>query len=257
MPKSFWGPEPARQTRPSTNHEEETLTTGIVTGRQEDATSSLALADEVTGGRCGQDAILADQELLHAICRTDLGNQLDNFGVPIPPIAADDKKGTFITPVSDSVLHSVTAEYLTRRLMALTFSAFRDGEQDARDERLAVVWLLENCDLLAQARANGQNGSVSIAAVCEMHNQVAMAASREASSSKCGGGAQSMTYVPGFWSVKGVKSTVLTSMFVSELWIAIGMFLGGTGYKNVEICVGKKKFTMGCSCRQGRVQGEI
>jgi hypothetical protein len=64
-----------------------------VAGSQEDATGGLALADDVAGRWRRQDAILADEELLDAICRTDLGDQLDNLWVPEPSIAANDEEG--------------------------------------------------------------------------------------------------------------------------------------------------------------------
>lgn len=72
------------------------LTAGVVAGGQEDTAGSLALADEVAGSRRRQDAILADQELLDAVCCTDLGDQLDHLGVPVPPITANDKEGIWV-----------------------------------------------------------------------------------------------------------------------------------------------------------------
>ena len=44
--------------------------------------------------------MLADQELLDAISRANFGDQLDNLGVPEPPIAANDEEGTCGKPVS-------------------------------------------------------------------------------------------------------------------------------------------------------------
>lgn len=68
------------------------LTTGVVAGRQEDTTSGLALSDDVAGSRGGQDAILADQELLDAICGTNLCTELDDLGVPESAVTTDDKE---------------------------------------------------------------------------------------------------------------------------------------------------------------------
>jgi len=72
----------------------------------------------MAGRRCAQNAILPDEQLLDTVSRTDLYNQLDNFGVIISAVAADDEKRAF--------------------------DAFRDGEEDRRDEGLAVVGLLED-----------------------------------------------------------------------------------------------------------------
>lgn len=61
-------------------------------GRQENATGGIALADEVARCRGRQDAILADQELLDTVGSTDLGDQLDDLGVPEPAITADNEE---------------------------------------------------------------------------------------------------------------------------------------------------------------------
>lgn len=47
-------------------------TTGVVAGRQQDATSGLAYPDDMAGGRCAEDAVLADQELLDAVRSANL-----------------------------------------------------------------------------------------------------------------------------------------------------------------------------------------
>jgi hypothetical protein len=87
--------------------ERATLTAGVVAGGQEDATRGLALANDVAGGGRRQNAVLADQELPDAVCRTDLGNQLDDLGVPEPSIAANDEEGTFRRALS-AIPHHVT-----------------------------------------------------------------------------------------------------------------------------------------------------
>lgn len=61
-------------------------------GSQENTTGSLSLADDVAGSGCGQDAVLADEELLDAVCRTNLGNQLNDLGVPETAIATNDEE---------------------------------------------------------------------------------------------------------------------------------------------------------------------
>lgn len=100
------------------------LTTSIVTGSQKDTTGSFAFANNVTGGRCTQDPILTDQELLDAICSSNLGNQLHNFWVPVSSITTNDQEAALDT--------------------------FWDREEDRGDERFTVVFLLEDDDLFPQ-----------------------------------------------------------------------------------------------------------
>ena len=71
--------------------------------------------------------MLSNQELLDAIRSTDLRNQLHDLWVPVSAVTANHQKATFDT--------------------------FRNREEDASDERLAVVRLLENDDLFPQTRA--------------------------------------------------------------------------------------------------------
>lgn len=59
------------------------------------------------GGGSGENAVLADEELLHAISGTDLGNVLDDFGVPVAAIASDDEKRAYET-VRDSCILDVS-----------------------------------------------------------------------------------------------------------------------------------------------------
>ena len=102
-------------------------TTRVVTGRQEDTTGGLALADEVAGSGGGEDAILADQQLLDTISGTDFGNLLDDLGVVVAAIATDDEESAL--------------------------SALGDGEDDASNEGFGVVGLLEDLDLLTKTGA--------------------------------------------------------------------------------------------------------
>lgn len=70
------------------------LTSGVVAGSQEDASSCLPYPDDMAGCWCAQDAILADDELLDAVRGTDLCNQLRDFWIPITTVTTDDKCGT-------------------------------------------------------------------------------------------------------------------------------------------------------------------
>ena len=86
---------------------------------------------------CGstQDTVLADQKLLHTVGSSNLGNQLHNLWVPVPAITTNNQEAIFDT--------------------------FWNRQKNARDERLAVMRLLENDDLLPQA------GAVQLLAVVE------------------------------------------------------------------------------------------
>jgi hypothetical protein len=98
-----------------------------VTGSQQNTTSGLPLSDDMTSSRCTQDAILANQQLLHTIRSTNLCNKLHNFWVPVSSITTNDKEAAL--------------------------STFWNREEDGRDERLAVVGLLEDGDLFAKSGA--------------------------------------------------------------------------------------------------------
>jgi hypothetical protein len=52
------------------------LTSGVVTGGEQDTTGGLPDPDDMTGSWCAEDTILADQELLDAVGSTDLCNLL-------------------------------------------------------------------------------------------------------------------------------------------------------------------------------------
>ena len=101
-------------------------------GSEQDTASGLADADEVAGGRSGHDAVLADEELLHAICGTDLCNDLGDLGVVEAAITTDDEGGAL--------------------------STLGDGVEDGGNEVLGVVGLLEDLDLLAEAGAVREGG---------------------------------------------------------------------------------------------------
>lgn len=98
-----------------------------MTSCEENTTGCLILADDVAGGRCTHDTILAKYQLLHAICRTDLDNELHDLGVPVAAIAADDQEAAIDT--------------------------FRYGEQSAGNKGFTVVGLLEDLDLFSKPRA--------------------------------------------------------------------------------------------------------
>ena len=73
-------------------------------------------------------------------------------------------------------------------------SSLGNGQQAAGDERLAVVWLLKYLDLFAQTRTGKR-----------AHKSERMLSAEVWS-------ARSGTYVPGFWSTKGLKKTSLALM---------------------------------------------
>lgn len=75
---------------------------------EQNATRRLSLPDNMAGSRSAQNAILANQQLLDAICSSDARNQLDNLGVVEPSITTDNEE--------------------------CVLSALGDGLEDARDE---------------------------------------------------------------------------------------------------------------------------
>jgi hypothetical protein len=81
----------------------------------------------MAGGGGGHDAVLADQELLNAVCGTDLCNDLSDLGVVVAAITANDERGALCT--------------------------FGNGVEDGGNEVLGVVGLLEDLDLLAKTGA--------------------------------------------------------------------------------------------------------
>ena len=98
-----------------------------MTGRQQDAACCFSNADDVTSSGRTEDAILADDELLDAVSSANLGNQLDDFRIPVSAITSDDKTGTVCT--------------------------LGNGQEDRGDKGLAVVGLLKDGDLFAKTRS--------------------------------------------------------------------------------------------------------
>jgi hypothetical protein len=45
----------------------------------------------MAGSGSREDTVLADYELLDAVCSTNLGNKLDNLRVPVATVATDDE----------------------------------------------------------------------------------------------------------------------------------------------------------------------
>lgn len=72
---------------------------------------------------------MAHQQLRDAVRSSDFGNQLHNFWVVVPPIAANDQKGPF--------------------------STFWNGEENACDKGFGVIGPLEDRDSLAKSRSRG------------------------------------------------------------------------------------------------------
>lgn len=81
----------------------------------------------MTRRRGTENAILPNQQLLDAVRGTNLGNDLDNLGVVVAAVTADDEEGVL--------------------------GALGDGVQDGRDKVLGVVGLLEDGDFLAETGA--------------------------------------------------------------------------------------------------------
>lgn len=59
--------------------------------RKEDATVGLVLSDDVGRGGGGQDRVLADDELFHAVGGTDLQYRLDGLWGEVTTVTADDE----------------------------------------------------------------------------------------------------------------------------------------------------------------------
>ena len=100
-----------------------------MTGGQQDTTSGLADANQVARSGGAKNAMLAHQELLDTISSADLGNLRDHLVVVVAAITTNDQEGALDT--------------------------LRDGQENAGDEGLGVVGLLEHLDLLAKTRTKG------------------------------------------------------------------------------------------------------
>lgn len=68
-----------------------------MTGSQEDTASCLPHTNEVASSRGTHNAMLSNQELLHAIGGTDLCDLGDDLGVVVTAIATNDEEGTLNT----------------------------------------------------------------------------------------------------------------------------------------------------------------
>lgn len=112
-----------------------------------------------------------------------------------------------------------------RNVYSPTFGTFRDGEQDARDEGLAIVWLLEYGHFFTKSGAvTAVPKRLLLVLLFDIRLKPAKARSVLADialTCQKGGGCLEnqederrwwVTYVPGFWSVNGLNSTVWTSM---------------------------------------------
>ena len=122
----FPEPPPVALDFPSlhSSRERNKLTAWVVTGSQQNTTSGLSLADEIARSRSTQEAILADKQLLDTMSSTDLGDLLDDFGVEISTITANDEESSV--------------------------STLWNREDYAGDERFGVMRLLEDGDLLTK-----------------------------------------------------------------------------------------------------------
>ena len=152
-------------------------TAGIMTGSQKDATCGIAFSDDMASSGCGKNAILSDQELFHPVSCTDLCYQLYHLGIVVSTISTDDEEASLNT--------------------------FGYGEEDASDERFAVVGLLEDFDLFSKSRA------IEMSVRWSKTVQLTVVDSQWYAVEK--------SYVPGFWSVKGFKETVLTLMMSAKV----------------------------------------
>lgn len=108
------------------------LTTGVVTGSQQNTTRRLAYTNQVASGRGTHDAVLADQQLLDAIGGGDLGNLVDHYIVVETAITTNDEERVLDT--------------------------LGNGQKNTGDEGFGVVGLLEDLDLLAETRTERSGG---------------------------------------------------------------------------------------------------
>ena len=73
-------------------------TSRVVTGSQQDTTSCLHLPNDMTRGRCAENAILPDNEFLDSVSNPDPCDQLHHFWIVITPVSTNHKEcalGTF------------------------------------------------------------------------------------------------------------------------------------------------------------------
>lgn len=144
---------------------------------------------------------MSNEQLLYTVCCANLRDQLRHFRVPISSIPANNQE---------------------RALDAL-----RDGEQDAGDESLAVVFLLEDFDLLTKTgpvlkpeSADSFHATLPVPSYRSLELPLnpfdqpspAYGALSNAFLRTVGNLRSNSTYVPGFWSWNGLKDTVFTSI---------------------------------------------
>lgn len=98
---------------------------------EEDTTCGFPYPNDMTRRGRAQDAILANDQLLHTIGSPDFRDQLDELWIVEASIACNDK--------------------------CTAFSTFRYGEKDACDEGFAVMRLLEHCGLFAEPRSGDKS----------------------------------------------------------------------------------------------------
>jgi hypothetical protein len=101
-----------------------------VAGGEQNTAGGTTNADEVAGSGSGHDAVVADEELLHAVCGTNLCNDLSDLRVVVTAITTDNE--------------------------GCALGAFGDGVEDGGHKVLGVVGLLEDLDLLTKTGAVGE-----------------------------------------------------------------------------------------------------
>lgn len=137
MPKSSVGPDGVNLGPPTRRR---TLTTRVMGRCQQNSTGSPPLANDVRSCGGAQNTVLAHQQLLDAVCRTNFCNELYDLGVVVSPVSSNDEEGVLGT--------------------------LGDGLKQGGDEVLGIVLLLEDYDLFTQAgTGKGQLSSAMIAAL--------------------------------------------------------------------------------------------
>ena len=105
------------------------LTSRVVTGGEQDTTSSLPDPDDMAGSRSTKNTILTDQQLLDTVGCADFGDLLCDLRVPVTTVTTNNEESTL--------------------------NALRNRLENAGDERLGVVLLLKDLDFLTETRAEG------------------------------------------------------------------------------------------------------
>lgn len=126
MPKSSFGPATIAVSHWSYLRRNHGIRTSrIMTRGQKNTTRGTTFPNNIAGSWCGEDTVLSDQKLLHPICCSDLGYQLDHLWVVVSSISTDNKEASI--------------------------SALGYGQEGAGDERLAIVGLLKDLDLFPES----------------------------------------------------------------------------------------------------------